>query len=182
MDPSGNPGQMPQAPPPPPDWGQPSQPVGAWASPTPTPNRSRFPIAIGGVLVILLVVGGLFAFNYLQVHKDDGKVVFTTDKPVAAQTTNCSPANQVTSVKAGTSVYAWYVFASRQGSDPVALTITKDGAEFMPANTAVLGDVSGLDCAYDASDLGSLFKAGTYKLTVTSGGKTISEGTLTITP
>lgn len=183
MDPSGNPGQMPQTPPPA-GWGQPGQPAGAWAAPAhaPAPNRSRFPLAIGGALLFILVVGGLYALNVLTTHPaDSGKVVFSTDKPVT-EMKGCSPANQVTSVMIGTPVYAWYVFSSRQGSETVSLAVTKNGAGYLPAYDMPISDTNRRDCFSDTSDLSELFEAGTYTFTLTSGGKTIAEGTLTITP
>ena len=195
MDPSGSPDQMPQTPPqtppPSPDWGQPGQPVGwgqpgqpagAWAAPAPAPRRSRFAIAIGGVLVVLLIGGGLFTFSYMQAHKDAGKVVFSTDKPVVGETTGCSPGNQLTSIKVGTPVYATYVFSARQGSETVSLTVTKNGAEYLPATDLATSDTNGSDCFSETTDLSQVFEAGAYKFTLASGGKTIAEGTLTVTP
>lgn len=191
MDPSGSPGQTPQTPPPSPDWGQPGQPVGwgqpgqpagAWTAPAPAPHRSRFPIAIGGVLVVLLIGGGLFTFSYMQAHKDAGKVVFSTDKPVVGETTGCSPGNQLTSIKVGTPVYATYVFSGRQGSETVSLTVTKNGAEYLPATDLATSDTNGSDCFSETTDLSQVFEAGAYKFTLASGGKTIAEGTLTVTP
>ena len=186
MDPSEDPGQTPQTPPqtppPPVGWGQPGQPDGTWAAPAPAPNRSRLSIAIGGVLVVLLIGGGLLTFNYVQVHKDAGKVVFSTDEPVVGETAGCSPGNQVTSVKVGAPVYATYVFSARQGSETVSLTITKDGAEYLPATDLATSDTSGWDCFSETTDLGQVFEAGTYKFTLVSGGKTIAEGILTVTP
>ena len=197
MDPSGY-GQTPP-PTPPPDWsapGQPGQPpspygqppspygqpAGMWAAPPPV-KRSPLPRIIG-VLVTLAVIAGV-AFYFVSNAKvpDAGKVVFSSDKPVAGQSTGCKVDHQLTTVAAGTPVYATYIFTSKQGSDPVSLTITKDGSPFLPATAMDATDTNGYDCFADTSDLSQIpFDAGSYQFTLTSGGNTISQGTLTVTP
>ena len=202
MDPSGY-GQTPPPPPPnPPDWSQPSQPsppdqpgqpgpygqppygqpAGMWAAPPPA-RRSRLPLIITGIVVLVIIaVAGLFAVSYLKNHQDAGKVVFSTDKPVAGQTVGCSVDHQLTTVASGTPVYPTYIFSSRQGSAVVSITVTKDGSSYLPATEMPVTDTQGLDCFADTTDLSTIFQAGTYKFTLTSGGTTIAEGTLTVTP
>jgi hypothetical protein len=212
MDPSGYGQTPPPPPPPPPDWSQPSppdqpgqpdqpapfgqppygqppygqppygQPAGMWAAPAPA-RRSRLPLIITGIVVLVIIAGaGLFALSYLKNHQDAGKVVFSTDKPVAGQTVGCSVDHQLTTVAAGTPVYPTYIFSSRQGSTVVSITVTKDGASYLPATEMPVTDTQGLDCFADTTDLSAIFQAGTYKFTLTSGGTTIAEGTLIVTP
>lgn len=212
MDPSGYGQTPPPPPPPPPDWSQPSppdqpgqpgqpapfgqppfgqppygqppygQPAGMWAAPAPA-RRSRLPLIITGIVVLVIIAGaGLFALSYLKNHQDAGKVVFSTDKPVAGQTVGCSVDHQLITVAAGKPVYPTYIFSSRQGSAVVSITVTKDGASYLPATEMPVTDTQGLDCFADTTDLSTIFQAGTYKFTLTSGGATIAEGTLIVTP
>jgi hypothetical protein len=153
-----------------------------WAAPPPA-RRSRLPLIITGIVVLVIIaVAGLFAVSYLKNHQDAGKVVFSTDKPVAGQTVGCSVDHQLTTVASGTPVYPTYIFSSRQGSAVVSITVTKDGSSYLPATEMPVTDTQGLDCFADTTDLSTIFQAGTYKFTLTSGGTTIAEGTLTVTP
>ena len=179
--PPDQPGQPPYGQPP---YGQPpyGQPAGMWAAPAPA-RRSRLPLIITGIVVLVIIaVAGLFAVSYLKNHQDAGKVVFSTDKPVAGQTVGCSVDHQLTTVAAGTPVYPTYIFSSRQGAAVVSITVTKDGASYLPATEMPVTDTQGLDCFADTTDLSTIFQAGTYKFTLTSGGTTIAEGSLTVTP
>jgi hypothetical protein len=93
--PPDQPGQPPYGQPP---YGQPpyGQPAGMWAAPPPA-RRSRLPLIITGIVVLVIIaVAGLFAVSYLKNHQDAGKVVFSTDKPVAGQTVGCSVDHQLT--------------------------------------------------------------------------------------
>jgi hypothetical protein len=156
-----------------------------WAPPAPA-ARSRLPLIIAVLVVLVLVIGGGYvAYSYMKAHEDAGKVVFSTDQPVAGQTVGCTIDHQVTTISVGTPVYATYVFSSRQGSAVVTLTVTKDGNSFFSADVPT-SDSQGLDCFSDTTDLSSIpdlpLGAGTYTFTLTSGGSTISQGTLTVTP
>jgi hypothetical protein len=156
-----------------------------WAAPPPA-RRSRLPRIIAVVVVLALLAGAaLFVLGNMQVP-DAGKVVFSTDKPVAGQSSGCKVDHQVTSVSAGTSVYATYIFSAKQGSDVVSITVTKDGSPFLPATAMQTSDTQGYNCFADTSDLSQIpslpFDAGSYKFTLTSGNNTISEGTLTVNP
>jgi hypothetical protein len=134
------------------------------------------------VVVLILAVGGMFLVSQLSHPADAGKVVFSADKPVAGVTTGCSVDHQVTTVASGSPIYATYIFTGRQGSATVSLTVTKDGGSYLPATEMPLTDTQNLDCFADTTDLSTIFDAGTYKFTLTSGGSTIAEGTLTVTP
>jgi len=163
-----------QTPPPPPAI------PGAWATPPASSGRSKLlkiliPIGIG-----VLVLGGLAVVANMNARKDAGKVLFTTTLPVEGDSI-CSPKDQVTSVKDGTPVYAIYFFSSRPGDATVKLTITKDGGSFMPEFALPVSETKDLDCVGDTSDLSALLDPGVYKFTLVYEGKTISEGTLTIT-
>jgi hypothetical protein len=134
-------------------------------------------------VVVVLAGAGLFAYSYIRNHQDAGKVVFSTDQPVAGQTIDCVVDHQVTTVAAGTHVYATYHFSSQQGSGVVDLAITKDGTVFLAPSALPTADTQGLDCVADTSDFGTIFvDPGTYTVTLTSGVSTIAEGTLTVTP
>jgi hypothetical protein len=183
MDPSG---QTPQPPAPDaqPSWAQPgAPPPGAWAAPAPA-KKSSLPKIIAAVVVVLVILGGaFFAMSYIKNNEDAGKVVFSTNKPVAGETIGCAVDNKVTTVKVGVAVYATYHFKSKQGSAPVSLAIAKDGVEVLPATALSSSLTSGLNCLADTTNLSELFtQPGTYKITVTSGGDTIAEGTLVVTP
>jgi hypothetical protein len=191
MDPSGY-GQTPPPPPPPatpPDWSQPGygqpgygQPgygqPGGWPAPAPAPKRSRMPLIIAIVVVVVIVGAVLWVVASNMRPPDAGKVVFSSDKPVAGM--NCNVDHKVTTIKAGTTVYAYAIYKDKQGSDVVTLTISKDGSKLGSADLPT-STTENTDCYGDTTDLGT-FPAGTYTFTLTSGGKTIAEGTLTITP
>jgi hypothetical protein len=153
-----------------------------WAAPPPA-RRSPLRRIIAVVVVLVLLAGAaLYVLGNMQVQ-DAGKVVFSTDQPVAGQNTGCKVDHQVTTIAAGKSVYATYIFSSKQGSGVVYLSITKGGSPFLPATAMDTSDTQGYDCFADISDLSTIpFDPGTYIFTLTSGGQTISQGTLTVTP
>jgi hypothetical protein len=148
--------------------------------------RSRSPlprIIIGVVTIAILVAGGLLVRSFINgAPPDAGKVVFSTDKPVEGQTVGCTVDHQVTTIKAGESVYATYVFKGHQGADTVSLAVTKDGAAYLGPSDLPTTDTNGLDCFADTTDLSQYFAAGTYKFTLVSAGTTIAEGSLVVTP
>ena len=132
-------------------------------------------------LVFVAVIVALVAFNALR-GSNDGKVLFSTDVPTADQ--KCNPSGVVTTAAAATSVYATYEYTGRMGSDQVTLTITKDDTAYGAPVILSVSDTSGTDCGYDITDLSSLpdWGAGKWKFTLTAAGKTVSEGTITVTP
>jgi hypothetical protein len=149
----------------------------------PQKSRGRGKLIAVFVIVAIVVIAGIFAFVRMQGLADRGKVVFSTDAP-AANPNGCSVSNQVTTVGAATPVYATYIYTDTQGSDVVTMSISKDGVGLgsFPVPTA---DTSGADCTTDSSDLSTYvpgWGAGSWKFTLTASGKTISEGTLTVTP
>ena len=170
---------------PPPGWGPaPESPYGApppgWGAPAPTARRSRLPvIALVVVGVVILAVAGAVFVNMNGIQR--GKVVFSTDVPVAGSTTNCQVNNRVTSVSATTSVYATYIFKATQGSDVVSIDITKNNQEFLSGPLPTT-DTQGYDCFADTTDLSTVpnWGTGTYDFSLTSGGAVIAEGVLTV--
>jgi hypothetical protein len=132
-------------------------------------------------LVFVAVIVAVVAFNALR-GSNDGKVLFTTVVPTADQ--KCNPSGVVTTVAAATSVYATYEYTGRMGSDQVTLTITKDATAYGDPVVLSVSDTSGTDCGFDITDLSGLpdWGAGKWKFTLTAAGKTVSEGTITVTP
>jgi hypothetical protein len=189
MDPSGFGQTPPPQPPAPPAWSQPDQPgqpspygqpAGTWAAPPPAAPKSRLPLIMAIVVAVVLIIGGGLVVSTLFKVPDAGKVVFSTDAPIADS--KCKVEHQVTTIKVGTPVYATYIFSSKQGDDPVSITIAKDGSEYLAPTAFDVADTKGYDCYADTSDLSKIFEAGTYKITLTAGGKTVAEGTIVITP
>lgn len=188
--------QAPQPGQPTPPWGAAPQPTAPWAAPGqpggPQPGwaiqQPQAPQKSGSMrkrlavvaIVAVVVVGGLFAFATL--NSNNGKVLFSTAVPTADQ--KCDPGNVVTTVSAKTSVYATYEYTGRMGSDQVTLSVTKDGAAYGSPVTFSVSDTSGTDCGYDPTNLTTLpnWGPGTWKFTLTAAGKTVSEGSLTVTP
>jgi hypothetical protein len=191
MDP--NYGQTPPPPPPgpatPPDWsqsgqygqpgpyGQYGQPAG-WPAPAPA-RRSRLPMWIAIIVAAVVVLGILIVVVVQNVTPPDaGKVVFSTDKPTAGF--NCVVHNQVTTVTVGQTVYAYYIYKHKLGSEEVTLSVTKDGTT-LGSTTIPASDTQGTSCYGDITNLGS-FPAGSYTFKLTTGSETLAEGTLTVTP
>jgi hypothetical protein len=109
-----------------------------------------------------------------------GKVIFSTDLPKADS--NCSPTHAVTSVAAGTTVYATYVYASVPGTETISISVTKNGASFFPTQPLDVVDTKGLDCFGDTTDLSTLsgWGPGVYHFSLTSDAGVVSEGDLTV--
>ncbi len=178
--------------PPTPSYGDPTQPpyggapYGApppsWGTPTPSTPRIPLPRIIAAVVVVVAIaIAGFYAYNLVGGQR--GKIVFSTDVPVAG--TTCAVSNQVSSVSAATPVYANYIWASKLGSETVTVTITKDAQAFevggltqidFPAATA------GTDCFSDITNLSELpgWGPGTFRFSATSGGSIVAKGDLTV--
>ena len=142
----------------------------------------RLAIAAAIVVVALIVVGAFVALRGGSVP-NAGKVLFSTDAP-ASEPQGCQVADEVTSVNATTSVYPTYIYTGTMGSDVVPLSISKDGTE-LGSFAVPTADTSGADCTTDSSDLSTTLPGwgpGQWKFTLTASGKTVSEGTLTVTP
>jgi len=191
-----------------PPWAAPGEPTPPWAAPgqpgAPQPGYPQpgFPppgvpgqpwpqapqksggkgrrIALFAVAALVVIVA-IVAFNVLK-SSNDGKVLFSTDVPTSAQ--KCNPTNVVTTISAKTSVYATYEYTGRMGSDQVTLNISKDGTAYGVPVTFAVTDTSGTDCGYDPTDWSADpgWGAGTWKFTLTAAGKTVSEGSLVVTP
>jgi hypothetical protein len=201
----------PWAPAPPPEPPQPGQPTPPWApadqpAPWGAPGQPGAPqpyyvpgqpwpampqksgrrgkrIAISTIAALVVIIA-IVAFNVIRSSVPNaGKVMFSTDLPTTASQ-GCAINHQVTSIGATTSVYATYIFTDKQGSNPVSLSVTKDGNAYIGPAELDTTDTSGYDCTADTSDLSTLpeWGPGTYDFTATSGGKTVSEGKLTVTP
>ena len=175
------PGQQPPASwPPQPD----QQPPVGWTQPgAPVPARARgswLPLVGGIAIVIAIVVGVVFFLGGTDANA--GKVIFTTDQPSTGVTT-CHDNNVVTSIKAGTAVYATFHFKSRAGSDPLSISWSKDGTVLLPPTQFPASvTTEGLDCVKDVTNYSLIFsQPGTYTITITDNGTTVAEGSLTIT-
>ena len=157
--------------------GVPGQP---WPQAPQKSGGKRRRIALAAVAALVVIVA-IVAFNVLK-GSNDGKVLFSTDVPTSAQ--KCNPTNVVTTISAKTSVYATYEYTGRMGSDQVTLNISKDGTAYGVPVTFAVTDTSGTDCGYDPTDWSGEpgWGAGTWKFTLTAAGKTVSEGSLVVTP
>ena len=179
-------------PPPPSPYGAPPAPYGAppapygapppaWGAPAPTaaPKSSigkRILIGVGVVVIALVVLG---VIGYVLSPKHGGQVVFTTDAPTASGAATCNLGNQVTTVTAGTPVYANFFYKSQLTGETVTLTIIKDGSVF-DTSTLTAAQSNGVDCVESAANLGDL-APGVYEFKLTSSkGDVVSDGTLTI--
>jgi hypothetical protein len=141
------------------------------------PMRS-LPRQIAAVsVVIALALAGYGCGASIQ----RGMVLFSTDIPTA--NSGCRPENTVTSVSAGTSVYATYVFKAKPGGETVSIEITKNGESYYPRQELDTSETQGLDCFSDPTDLSTLpdWGVGTYKVTLTALDATVAEGELTVT-
>ena len=192
MDPN-NPGQTPGgapppawgAPPPPPSpYGAPPAPYGApppgWGAPPPTSGKSgigkKILLAVGGIIVALVAIGVVLA---ILIPSHAGQVIFTTDPPTASGAATCNLGHQVTSVTAGTPVYANFFYKSRLTNETVTLTIIKDGS-VLDTSTLTSDQSNGVDCVESNANLGDL-EPGVYEFKLTtSKGETVSDGKLTI--
>jgi hypothetical protein len=140
-------------------------------------SRRSLPRAAAVISIVVLAL----ASAGCSANLDRGKVLFSTDKPTSDD--GCTPANLVTSVSNTTSVYPTYVYKSRPGDETLSLEVTRDGAVYIPSSDLPAGDSKGLDCFADTSDLSKLdnWGAGTYHISLTSGGTVWAEGDLTVT-
>jgi hypothetical protein len=132
------------------------------------------------IAVVSVIIALALASYGCGASIDRGKVEFSSDVPTSSG--GCSPANQVTSVSATTSVYATYIFQSKPGNETISLQVTKDGQVYIPSSDLPTTDTKGLDCFADTSDLSKLpnWGAGVYHVSLTSGGKVVAQGDLTV--
>jgi hypothetical protein len=194
-------GAQPTPPPPPgppygapygaPPYGDPNQPPygappPAWGAPVPTAKRSPLPRIIAAVVVVVLIaLAGAYVYSQSGVA-NKGKVLFSTTVPATGTHQGCTIDSQVTSVSAATPVYANYIWSSVPSTTAtVTLTITKDGKAFPIAGLTSIdfpSDTAGTDCFSDTTDLSTLpnWGPGTYEFSVSSGGKVLADGSLTV--
>jgi hypothetical protein len=136
----------------------------------------RILIACGVVLVILFGLGVAAA---LLSPSHDGQVIFTTDAPTSSGAASCQLGTQVTTVTAGTQVYANFFYKSRLTNETVTLTIIKDGT-VLTTSTLPGDQTNGIDCLELSDNLSSL-SPGVYEFKLTTAnGDTVSDGTLTV--
>lgn len=135
-------------------------------------------ILIGvGVVVVALVV--LSLIGYVLSPKHAGQVIFTSDAPTPSGAATCDLGTQVTTVTAGTPVYANFFYKSRLTGETVTLTIIKDGS-VLDTSTLTAEQSNGVDCVESSANLGDL-TPGVYEFKLTtSKGDTVSDGTLTV--
>ena len=108
-----------------------------------------------------------------------GQVVFTTDVPTSASAATCKLGHEVTSVTAGTPVYATYFYKARLNDETAVVHLFFNG---IAQTDTVLApsESNGVDCFEDPLDL-SVYPVGTLTLRVaTLTGEVVSEGTLII--
>jgi hypothetical protein len=170
---------------PPAPYGAPPAPYGApppaWGAPAPTTSgrggiAKRILLVVGVVIVVLIALGVVLA---LLNPRHAGQVVFTTDAPTASGAATCELGHQVTSVTAGTPVYANFFYKSRLTNETVTLTIIKDGS-VLDTSTLTSDQTNGVDCVESAANLSDL-APGVYEFKLTtSKGDTVSDGTLTV--
>jgi len=72
-------------------------------------------------------------------------VIFTTDAPTASGAATCDLGHQVTTVTAGTPVYANFFYKSRLTNETVTLTVIKDGT-VLTTSTLTNDQANGIDC------------------------------------
>ena len=167
---------------PPAPYGAPPAPYGApqaWGAPPPAAKSSmgkRILIGVGVVLIALVVLG---VIGYVLSPKHAGQVIFTTDAPTASGAATCDLGTQVTTVTAGTPVYANFFYKSRLTGETVTLTIIKDGS-VLDTTTLTADQSNGVDCVESSANLGDL-TPGVYEFKLTSSkGDTVSDGSLTV--
>jgi hypothetical protein len=108
-----------------------------------------------------------------------GEVIFTTDAPTTSSAASCDLGHQVTTVTAGTPVYANFFYKSVLTSQTVTLTIIKDGA-ILDTSALTPDQANGVDCVESNANLSDL-SAGVYEFKLTtSSGEIVSDGMLTI--
>ncbi len=140
-------------------------------------GRTKRIIAVVGIVV--LVFAALAIFRAVTNPNHAGQVIFTTDAPTSSGAATCQLGNQVTSVTAGTPVYANWFYTSELTNETVTLTIVKDGTT-IDTSTLTSAESNGVDCVESSANLGDL-APGVYEFKLTtSSGEVVSDGTLTI--
>jgi hypothetical protein len=137
--------------------------------------------ALAGLIVLAVIVVGVIV--YMKVANPDhlGQVVFTTSD--MSSSTDCTVSNQVSSVKAGTPVYATYFWQHQlTATQQVVEEDFKDGTSLGTYNVPT-DSSSDADCLTVQDDLNATFTdPGTYEIKLTVGNEVVADGKLTITP
>ena len=163
----------------------------AWATTPPAASGGgsvvgRFAGSVAGRVIAFIVVaavigGGFFLFNRITGADHNGQVIYTTADQ--SGNSNCSTSSLVTSVKAGTHVWAVYVWTHRLSADQsVVEEDFLDGASLgkydIPSDKT-----SDADCLSVLDDLSTSFSApGSYEIKLTVGSEVVADGKLTVTP
>jgi hypothetical protein len=111
-----------------------------------------------------------------------GQVLFSLTEPDSTIATTCQVLNPISQIDNMTSIYAIYIFTATQGSTPVYIAVTKDGKTYVAATALPTADTKGYQCLGDTTDYSQLpnWGPGLYHITLTSGGKVISQGDLKV--
>jgi hypothetical protein len=143
------------------------------------PGTYEFKLELSGGEVVSN--GALTVTPHTPLPGEAGLVVFTTDAPTNMTDVTCQLGHQVTSIPAGSHVYASYFYKSPLTGQTVSRRITS-GDSTWHQDTLASTESNGLACWNDPLDLSAL-TSGTYgfKLEIASG-EVVSEGTLVVTP
>lgn len=186
MDPNA-PGQMsPGAvpPPPPPEWGvvAPTQSAGSGMGAAVGGALGRRLLgALGTIIVIVVIVGGIFVYEKVANPGHHGQVLYSTNDQ--SSQSDCTVTDQVSSVKVGSPVYAIYFWEHRLTVDQkVTEEDFKDGVSIgtydIPTDKS-----ADADCLVDQDNLSTEFTdPGKYEIKLTVGTEVVADGTVTITP
>lgn len=159
--------------------------VPAWGmSASPPRTRPRVGGRLLSIVVFIVVIAAIPIANFVLTRNCAGQVIFTTNAPTGAPGTvktgvTCQVANQVTSVPAGTSVYADFFFSSTPSSDLLTITKIRNGTTIEDKTGSYPG-ATAIKCLQDTKDQNYL-GSGTYEFKMhDSNGDLLSDGTLTI--
>ena len=161
--------------------------------------------SLAGVIAMGALVGGC------DPGLQTGQVLFTTNNTVnrmggctylagvlkscdhGGSGNECSMANAVASVGAGTDVYAVYILTGRvpspNGSRDAAITVTRDGVPYSQGPGGSLDSGSAgyviniqptYDCLFDAANEAWSLPSGKYHFQVSLDGTVLSQGDLTV--
>ncbi len=159
-----------------PAWGQ----APGWVAPPKAP-RSRLRKIVIGLVVAVVAFFALAIVVSIINPSHRGEVVFSTTGQTA--TDNCKVANQVSSIKAGDSVYVMVVWShTMSSSEKVIEEDFKDGVSLGTLNWDS-SNYAGYDCTSSAHDFKDTFtQPGTYEIKLTVGSEVVADGKLTVTP
>jgi len=168
-------------PPPPAPYGAPPAPYGApppaWGAPAPTTAaKGGIGKRLIGIVIAVVVVLGIGAVASVVMPGNSGQVMFSKGS-YALGTNTCKFDNPVTELTASDPIYMIARLRDDlQPTDQITLTVTKDGQAYFN-NTIPAGKK--FNCYVEEAAVGPL-PAGVYRFTLSVGGKTEAEGTLTV--